>query len=249
MGRETETAEILHQCNTCGVVKPMAEMIALRRRADKSLYIRPKCKDCHNSAERGHRREYKREYLRKWRKRNKALNDSYWKDNDRVREQAAKRAKARFDANHEAILIQGRMGRRGMNVTLDEAKELLGKYGRCYPSRVGLTKKGLKECERIRSRMRSRSESRRMPTSFEIRLMVYEDDDGDYVFVIPPDKQPVPYQAASKRLKEFHAGPYRDRAEQTDAKEKRRLGSKDRSSPVSGRPDEGAGREMGTRPT
>lgn len=47
----------------------------------------------------------------------------------------------------------------------------------------------------------------------------------------------------------IHAGPYRDRAEQTDATEKRRLGSKDRPKPVSGRPDEGAGREMGTRPT
>ena len=203
MGRETETAEILHQCNTCGAMKPIGEMIALRRKADKSLYIRPKCKDCHNSAERGHRREYKREYLRKWRKRNKALNDSYWKDNDRARERAAANARKRVAANHDAILIQGRMGRRGMNVTLEEAKELLAKYGRCYPSRFGLSKKGLKECERIRSRMRRRSKSRRMPTMFEIRLMVYEDDDGDYVFVIPPDKQPVPYRKAAETMRRY----------------------------------------------
>lgn len=191
-------------CNKCGETKPREEMIVLRR-ADKSYYMRPRCKTCHNESERGHRREYKAAYLKTWRRRNKALNDSYWKDNDRVRERSRARALKRFRDNHEAVLIQGRMGRRGMNVTLVEAKELLEKYGRCYPTRFGLTAKGLKECERIRSRARSRNDVRRMPSSFDIRLMVYEDDDGEYRFVIRPDLQPVPYAAASANLKRYHA--------------------------------------------
>ena len=192
-------------CNKCGETKPRDEMVVFRRRADKTFYMRPRCKACHNDAERGHRREYKAEYLRKWRKRNKALNDSYWKDNERAKEQARINASRRFNDNHDAMLIQGRMCRRGMNVSLVEAKELLEKYGRCYPTRFGLTDKGLKECERIRSRMRARSDRRRMPSAFEIRVMVYEDDDCEYRFVIRPDRQPVPYQVAADRLRRYQA--------------------------------------------
>lgn len=177
-------------------------MIVIFNRGTKTYYVRPRCKECHNAAEQGYRREYKREYLRKWRQKNRQLNDSYWKDNPTVRERCRINAARRLAKDHDAILIQGRMSRKGMNVSIEEAKELLKKYGRCYPTLYGLTDKGRKECERIRARLRKRA--RRVPPSFMIRLMVYEDDDGEYKFVLRPELQPQPYQIAAQRLKNYH---------------------------------------------
>ncbi len=169
-------------------------------------YFRPLCKECNNARERGHRREYKRNYLRRWRRENAELDRSYWKDNPAHKEASRIGAYRRFNKNHDALLIQGRMNRRGHGITLAEAKDLLEQYGRCYPSRIGLTRAGLKRCEAVRSRLRHRTAQtgRRMLSAFEIRLMVYEESLEDKGLVIPPDLQPVPYKKASNRLKQWH---------------------------------------------
>lgn len=188
-------------CNRCTSTKPLEEMVVQHRKSLGYYYVRPICKACHNAKERGHRREYKARYLAQWRKRNASLVKSYW-DNDAYRENAARRADKRFRANHAALLIQGRLHRRGMTVTLAEAQELLERFGPCYPTRFGLTEAGLRECERIRGRLRNRNvERRRRQTPTEIRMMVYEEGGR---FVIPPDQQPMPYQKASERLKQWH---------------------------------------------
>src|SRR6185295_11057083 len=67
-------------CSHCGKLKPIGEMLVVHRKREGDYYMRPRCKQCHNKRERGHRREYKRNYLRAWRKRNAALNESYWRD-------------------------------------------------------------------------------------------------------------------------------------------------------------------------
>jgi hypothetical protein len=105
------------------------------------------------------------------------------------------------------------MAARDYNITITEARELLAKFGRCYPTRYGLTKSGLLECERIRSRLRVRNvDARRRQTAFEIRLMVYEESvatDGGYNpprrnLVIPPDQQPIPYESRAENLRRYH---------------------------------------------
>lgn len=96
------------RCKTCGVTKPTDEMVVHYRRAEKAYYVRPRCKECHNAKERGHRREYKRDYLRKWRKRNRELCRTYH-DNDAARESAKIRARRRSEAERQALLIQGRL--------------------------------------------------------------------------------------------------------------------------------------------
>lgn len=183
-----------HTCNLCQATKPITAMVIVRNRREGVYQVRPRCKDCHNQRERGHRREWKRKYLQRWRARNKELNDSYWR-NPEARERARINHARRFAEKHDAILIQGRMNRRGMGITIKEAEELLKRFGRCYPTRLGLTPEGLRECERIRSAFR-RSGSKRRPTNFEIRLMVYEDG-----LHIPPSKQPKPFKDAAKRLR------------------------------------------------
>lgn len=192
-----------HICNLCGETKLIAEMSVVYIRREKYYKLRPRCKTCHNERERGFRREYKRKYLQNWRKNNAKLNESYWKDNPVVREKARLNAEKRLKTDGEAIAIQRRMNKRGMNISIAEARELLEKFGRCYPSRFGLTEKGRREVERIRSRMRSRK-ARRISV-FQIRLMVYEDgiEDG---FVIAPKLQPVPYRQAAENLRRFHRG-------------------------------------------
>jgi hypothetical protein len=199
-------------CNKCDETKPREEMCVVRRRDLGGFYMRPKCKACHNAQERGHRRDYKREYQRRWRRENKALNDSYFK-NDQVREYAKLRAR-QFSRDHkDALAIQRRMAARGYNIAISEARELLATYGRCYPTRYGLTKAGLAECEKIRGRLRTRNvDPRRRQTAFEIRLMVYEEAvavDGGYNkprlnLIIPPDQQPVPYASRAERLRQYH---------------------------------------------
>lgn len=189
-------------CNRCDIDKPREEMI-VQHRNDKGgyFYMRPICKDCYNAKERGHRREYKRKYLENWRKKNRALDKSY-RQTDHYREKAAKRSYTYFKANHAAILIKKRLAFRDIHVTLDEAKEMLEQFGPCYPTPQGLTKKGLRECERIRSRLRVRNvDRRRRQTAVEIRMMVYEEA-GD--FVIPPDQQEMPYRSRSERMKQRH---------------------------------------------
>jgi hypothetical protein len=92
------------------------------------------------------------------------------------------------------------MRRHGFPVSIQEAEELLKKFGRCYPTRFGLTPKGLKECERIRAGIR-RARGKQTVTSFEIRLMVYDDDKSNY---IKPRLQKMPYQNAAAKLSKWH---------------------------------------------
>ncbi|HWF03415.1 MAG TPA: hypothetical protein VHA06_07000 [Candidatus Angelobacter sp.] len=189
-----------HVCRKCTKEKPISEMIVIRERRTGDILLRARCKECNNKQERGHRREYKTKYLKSWRKNNPEVNESYWRQStadNRVLINA--RAYERFQRHHEAILIQGRLSRRGIKVSIAGAKGLYKKYGRCYPTRFGLTPAGLRECERIRSSQRRAEDSKRF-SSLEIRMMVYEDG-----FYITPRRQPVPYKAAAQRLRSFQA--------------------------------------------
>jgi hypothetical protein len=183
-----------YACKLCGEVKPIAEMCLVHTKGQ--FYLRPRCKSCHNTLEAGHRREYKRNYLRRWRKRNQKLNDSYWKRNDRARERNRINGAAYVAKHGEALAIQRRLRHKGERVTIEEAKALLEKFGRCYPTRYGLTKEGLRECERIRSTQRRHGRQRF--TAFEIRLMAYEDG-----YFIDPSRQPVPYKSASENMRRW----------------------------------------------
>lgn len=199
-------------CRKCGATKPVGEMVLVHRKRTHDFLLRPRCKECHNKAERGNRREYKTRYLRRWRRDHPELNESYWKQRTAdLREQLTAKAARRFWGNHDALLIQGRLRRQlGMKVTISEARELARKYGCCYPTRHGLTAKGLRECERIRSATRHKGKPLR---PVEIRMMVYEDGaeppvtkrDGNTWprFVIEPRLQKPPYQNAALKLREW----------------------------------------------
>lgn len=195
----------VYLCRLCESEKPIVEMMVVHHRKENIYRLRPRCKKCHNDRERGNRRDYKTKYQQKWRKNNESLNRSYWKNNPVVKEQARINAANRTKKVGDALLIQGRMRRRGMPVGIEEARELLAKFGRCYPSPQGLTKAGLRECERIRSRLRLRQKQTggKVLSTFEIRFIVYEDGEENG-FVIEPDRQPQPYVAASKTLKKWH---------------------------------------------
>jgi hypothetical protein len=147
-----------HTCKTCGAEKPIEQIVVIHMRKSGDYLVRALCKECQNARERGHRREWKRNYLRRWRKYNAELNESYWRDaNARDRETINARARLRVAKHHHALLIQGRLRRRlGMHVTLAEAKKLLRRFGPCYPTQSGLSPKGVRAVERIRSRMRNR---------------------------------------------------------------------------------------------
>jgi len=175
-------------------------MIVVRLRKRKKVMLRPRCKDCNNKRERGHRREWKRSYLRRWRKWHADLNRSYWTQrNSERRLEINASALRRFQKNHHAILIQGRLRRRlDMHVSLVEAKALLKEYGPCYPTRYGLTPFGVRECERIRSNM---CRLGKHLDATEIRIMVYAD--GHYK---KPSIQQVPYQRAAEQLRRWQAG-------------------------------------------
>lgn len=185
-------------CIQCKATKPIAEMVVVHRKKTNDYLLRPRCKSCHNSRERGHRREYKRNYLRRWRKWNPELNESYWRQAaEQNRSITNAGARARFRREHSSILIQGRLRRRlGICVSITEARRLAKKYGPCYPTRFGLTPAGLRECERIRSRMRAAGKSYRL---IEIRMMVYED--GHYM---KPSRQPIPFRRAAEQLRRWH---------------------------------------------
>jgi hypothetical protein len=200
-----------YECVICGASKPVGDMLVVRLRTRKKFLLRPRCKKCNNERERGHRREWKRKYLRRWRRDNAALNESYWRGRDRLVQNAI--SYSHFRRNHDAILIQGRLRRQlGAKVTLAEARELLRKHGCCYPTRYGLTPKGLRECERIRSRLRSARRSGqkvKMPKPVEIRMMVY--DEGGHLR-IKPRLQDRPYQRAARQLESWHAEQRRRKA-------------------------------------
>jgi hypothetical protein len=185
-----------YACNLCGKAKPVAEMVVVRRRDLNGFHLKPRCKECHNAKERGHRREWKRKYQQKWRAKNRQLNDSYRKDNEQAKERSRISASRYYSKNRDALAIRRRLATRGINVTVEEATEMLKKYGVCYPTRYGLTPEGLRECERIRSKMRCRNSKRLSPV--EIRMLVYEDG-----FYIKPSRQKKPYQKAAKRLSEM----------------------------------------------
>ena len=191
-----------HHCLTCDVTKPIEEMIVIRERSTGNILLRSRCKSCHNERERGHRREWKRKYLKAWRRHNPELNESYWRqDHAQNRKMINARVYERFRKHHEAILIQGRLNRRGNKVTIAEAKALYKKYGQCYPTRFGLTKSGLRECERIRSAQRRLPAAKRC-SNLEIRMMVYEDKKS---YFIKPRLQPVPYKRAAEQLRQYQA--------------------------------------------
>jgi hypothetical protein len=189
-------------CGRCEETKSVDDMMIVRkrkpRRGEKKYYLRPRCKECHNKNERGHRRQYKTKYLQTWRTHNKALNDSYWKDNPVKREQCRVNSARRLSnqETHEAVLIQGRLRRRlNERVSLAEAKGLLGRFGRCYPTALGLSQEGQREVERIRKKG-----AKRRYSLIQIRIMVYEDG-----LFIPPDKQPIPYQSSANNLRNWQA--------------------------------------------
>jgi hypothetical protein len=189
-----------YSCRKCGQEKPtIPDMIVVRRRRDGKVMLRPRCKQCHNARERGHRREYKLAYLRRWRKRNAELNESYWRKESALhRERLNATARERFRRDHDAVLIQGRLRRQlGMRVPLAEARELASKYGPCYPTRLGLTPWGLREYERIRASLR-RMHKEMKP--IEVRTMLYAD--GHF---ITPRCQKTPYRAAAKKMRRWQA--------------------------------------------
>lgn len=159
-------------CLQCQTEKPISEMMVIWTRKIKRFRIRPRCKKCHNEREKGNRREYKRNYLQNWRKKNPELNRSYLPDKATANETR----KSFYHKNREAMLIQVRMRRRGIYLTLDDCRSILHKFGRNYMMPSGLSKEGKQECERIRSRLRNRTKNgHRMPKNWEIRLMVFED--------------------------------------------------------------------------
>lgn len=184
-------------CWQCDKTKPLAEMCVVHLKKEGVYYVRPRCKECHNQKERGHRREYKRRYLQRWRAKNAALVRSYWAD-DPNRKENSRLQMARFTkSNLDAIAIRRRMNRRGQSINLQEARELLKLYGLCYPTRYGLIPEGLRECERIRKRQKGKPPSRRL-TAFQIRLMVYEDG-----LFIRPSAQKRPYKKARRNLRRW----------------------------------------------
>lgn len=185
-----------YRCRLCGAEKPILEMVLVRTQG--LFLLRPRCKACNNTRERGHRRDYKRNYLRRWRKLNPEVNESYWREAaQRNRALTNTRAHDRFSRDHAAILIQGRLRRRlGMSISIEEARKLANKFGCCYPTRFGLTLGGLRECERIRSRMRICGLK---PNPVEIRMMVYED--GHFQ---KPSRQRMPYQRSAEQLRNWH---------------------------------------------
>jgi len=175
-------------------------MLVVRNRKARTYELRPRCKDCHNKKERGHRREWKRKHLRAWRARNLKLVESYWKDVPNRKENARVQKAAYNKKNKEAIAIQRRLRvRLNRHLSLKECKELLERFGRCYPSRYGLTDKGLKECARIRSRLRKPGAKQRF-SSLQIRMMVYEDG-----YYISPSRQPHPYESAAENMRNWQA--------------------------------------------
>jgi hypothetical protein len=183
-------------CKLCGHTKPLKEMVVVFIKSEQVYRLRALCKNCHNTRERGHRREWKRDYLRRWRENNSERNTSYWKDNPKVREQSRVNAERRNMKHHDALRIQSRLKTRGVITTLQEAETLLKRFGNCYPTRFGLTKEGLRECERIRSLSRKPGAKRLTP--IEIRISVYEKG----MFIKPCD-QPRAYQKAAQRLSEL----------------------------------------------
>jgi hypothetical protein len=184
-------------CLVCTKTKPIVEMILVRNKKEHTFTLRPRCKSCHNKNERGHRRKWKTKYLRKWREYNSELNESYWRArNQEKRQELTAQARVRFRKYHHALLIQGRLRRLlDMHVSLAEARRLLKQFGPCYPSRLGLTAWGLRECARIRSALRRRGEH---PSLVEIRMMVYAD--GHY---IKPNRQKIPYQHSAQKLRDY----------------------------------------------
>jgi hypothetical protein len=185
-------------CKLCEKDKPIDEIIVIHDRRKSGYRVRCRCKACHNARQRGHRRPWKTQYLRRWRKENRQLNESYWRKATADRARRNRLGYAHFLANHHAILIQGRLRRRlGEHISLAEARALLSKYGPCYPTQMGLTPRGRRECERIRARLR-RVEDK--PCLIDIRMMVYAEG-----MHIKPQKQPIPFLHAAERLRRYHA--------------------------------------------
>ena len=172
-------------------------MVVVHMRRSGEYLLRSLCKQCNNTRERGHRREWKTKYLRKWRENNPELNESYWRKASADKQKVNVLAYAHFLKNHYEILIQGRLRRRlNIHVGLNEARGLLQKYGPCYPTNFGLTQKGLRECERIRSRLRRIGDK---PSLIDIRMMVYEDG-----LHIKPRNQKIPFTIAAEKLRRWH---------------------------------------------
>lgn len=169
-------------CRQCRATKPIGEMMVAYLKKEKLFRVRPRCKQCHNEREKGHRRDYKRRYLQNWRKKNSEVNKSYRAN----REYYRNRARKFYQNNRAALLIQIRLRYRGRYHTLEECRSLLKKFGPFYPLLKGLSKKGRREAERIRSRMRNKkakSFGAKILKNWEIRLMVYEDAEENQSFL------------------------------------------------------------------
>jgi hypothetical protein len=203
--KSREALPVEHACLKCKKTKPLAEIIVVREKKTGHFLVRARCKECHNKKECGHRREYKTRYLRRWRKHNADLNESYWRQyNAENREHLTSLAYERFQRHHEAILIQGRLHRRGIKVSIQEARDLYKRFGQCYPTRYGLTPTGLREAERIRSSQRRLPKAKRF-SNLEIRMLLYEDG-----YFITPKRQIRPYLKSAAKLKAFQAAKHAD---------------------------------------
>ena len=192
-------------CNICGKIKPLDEMVVVFSRRDKEYRLRPRCKECHNERERGHRREWKREYLKRWRTRNAEKVKSYWKDKPDYKERARRSSNLYVERHKDALAIRRRLKGKGVEVSVAAAEELLKKFGPAYPTRFGLTTEGQRRCERIRHTQRiAGREGRR--SCFEIRVQVYNEG-----LFIEPSRQERPYQKkaeiASKRRRAAEPAP------------------------------------------
>lgn len=186
-------------CNKCDQDKPLAEMCVFRRASEGTYCLRPRCKECayaYNRTLQG----WRRDYLRQWRRRNAALNRSYW-DNPEAKEKSSQNNRKFRAANREANLIQNRLRRRGMPCSLDEARKYLAKYGPNYPTIHGLTDWGKREVERVRSACRRQGKK---ITALEIRLMVYEDSEEEPRLLKKPSVQKFPYKKCGQKLRAWH---------------------------------------------
>lgn len=191
-------------CKVCTKQKPLAEMMVTFNRKGKWYRTKPRCKDCHNEKERGNRREYKRKYLKRWIAGHRKTLKSY-RQKPAAMALNLKRSQKFFDDNAEAIRIQKRLRTHGFKCDLSQAREYLETFGPCYPTRYGLSKSGMRECERIRGKQRYNRNLKLKLRGIDIRIMVYEDAVADdKSLMIAPDKQPRPYQSRSRGLSAWH---------------------------------------------
>ena len=161
-----------YSCRYCNTEKPVAEMVVIRCKG--KIYVRPLCRKCRpmrGNVER--RKENQAAYLRQWRKANPELTREYGRKVPR--EVSRENGYSQWDKNRAAYLIKIRLRRGGFKVTLEEARQLLKRFGPCYPLVAGLSTAGKRELLRIQKRLGRSGNS--LP-GIQVRMMIYEDDEA-----------------------------------------------------------------------